>query len=614
MSVFDKSYVSMVRSANLALQRIINFDTVSEDARPAARLGYFRLRLALWGLAAILGFVQAWANRYELLSSDALPYLDIATAYLHGDWDVAVNSYWSPLYSWLLAAALWIVKPQPYWELSVIRLVNWAIFLYAMICFDFLMREFLRWKRWQAADSLNENQPAPPDWVYVIFGYSLFVWFSIFQIQVASEHPDILLSGFIYLSVGILLRIQRKEANWLTFAAFGLVLGAGYLAKAVMFPLAFVFLSMSLFAFGNFKKAMARVALATIVFLIVAAPFVAAISKSKNRLTFGETGKLNYAWFVNLGWESTGHTTLYWEGEVPETGKPVHPLRKAHGHPVIYEFAEPVGGTYPPWYDPSYWYEGIRPHFELSGQLRRLALNFLGYYEIFFFSAQFGLMVGMLTLYLMSEGRRIGWLARRWILIVPGIVIMALYSLVCVEPRYVDASLVILWLGLFSGVRPSERWPSARLSANLALAFASLIFILSIGSSSSEIVTTARSFIKGENIEAHQHWKMAVRLKEMGVQPSDKLAIIGRGFHAYWARLAGVKIVAELPFRDSFWGADEAARQRAFSVLAKTGAKFFVADNMPVSFSKVGWEKVPDTKYYVYRLPVEVETGQSNGK
>ena len=41
----------------------------------------------------------------------------------------------------------------------------------------------------------------------------------------------------------------------------------------------------------------------------------------------------------------------------------------------MYEYASPVGGTYPPWYDPSYWHAGVRTYFNLSQQLVAVARN-----------------------------------------------------------------------------------------------------------------------------------------------------------------------------------------------------------------------------------------------
>src|SRR6185369_13250535 len=47
-------------------------------------------------VAAVLGALQAWDRRYAM-NPDGISYLDVADAYLRGDWAVAVNGYWSPL-------------------------------------------------------------------------------------------------------------------------------------------------------------------------------------------------------------------------------------------------------------------------------------------------------------------------------------------------------------------------------------------------------------------------------------------------------------------------------------------------------------------------------------
>ena len=62
------------------------------------------IRVTGWLAAIVLGGVQAWAGRFPV-GEDGVSYLDIADSYLRGDWHNAINAYWSPMYSWLLAAA-----------------------------------------------------------------------------------------------------------------------------------------------------------------------------------------------------------------------------------------------------------------------------------------------------------------------------------------------------------------------------------------------------------------------------------------------------------------------------------------------------------------------------
>ena len=71
-----------------------------------------------------------------------------------------------------------------------------------------------------------------PQWVYLSVAYSLFLWASISQISLRSLRPDMLMSGFLYVAGGMLLRMQGSAARWNRYLALGVVLGIGFLAKA----------------------------------------------------------------------------------------------------------------------------------------------------------------------------------------------------------------------------------------------------------------------------------------------------------------------------------------------------------------------------------------------
>src|SRR6266436_6436899 len=81
------------------------------------------LRAVFWAIAIVTGFLQTWMARFSV-TSDGICYLDIASAYLRGDWHNALNSYWSPFFSWLLALAMGIFHPAPYWESTLLHFVN----------------------------------------------------------------------------------------------------------------------------------------------------------------------------------------------------------------------------------------------------------------------------------------------------------------------------------------------------------------------------------------------------------------------------------------------------------------------------------------------------------
>jgi hypothetical protein len=58
---------------------------------------------------------------------------------------------------------------------------------------------------------------------------------------------------FVYVICGLLVRIRMGSHGWQIFAALGVLLGLGYLVKTAMFPLAFVFIMVGMFAVGNIK-------------------------------------------------------------------------------------------------------------------------------------------------------------------------------------------------------------------------------------------------------------------------------------------------------------------------------------------------------------------------
>ena len=87
------------------------------------------------------------------------------------------------------------------------------------------------------------------------------------------------------------------------------------------------------------------------------------LSFAKGRPTFGDSGKINY--LMNVG------TTQFFTPHEPDAKHPVHQLSAL---PHAYEYGSPIAGTYPLWYDPSYWHEGIRPHIDFERQIRTMLL------------------------------------------------------------------------------------------------------------------------------------------------------------------------------------------------------------------------------------------------
>jgi len=557
---------------------------------------YLHLKAMFWLVAVVLGALQAWDARHSM-NPDGISYLDIGDAYFRGDWNVAINAYWSPFYSWLLGLAMVFLKPSPYWEFSVVHLVNFIIYLFALGCFHFFLLELISYNREKKAGFSADRSADLPEWACLALGYTLFIWSSLELISISVVTPDMCVAAFVYSAAGILLRIRRGSASWLTFVLLGLVLGIGYLAKAAMFPLAFVFLGVGMFSVGNLRRAVPRVLLALVVFLLVGGPFIVALSQVKGRLTFGDSGKLNYAWHVNRADIDRVHQEGGSFDSIPR-----YRMERLSTAPAIYSFGTPDKITYPLWYDPSDRYRGTETHFDPRAQIRVLVSTAKNYFQIFF-HLQNGLVFGFLILYFMGR--------RRWFcvmdmldhstLLIPAIAALAMYSLIFVLPRYVAPFVVLLWLGVASGVRLPDSQESRRLVASVIIAMMVTILVPIL----EKAYPLARNLTMIEDPSAHPHWQVADSLNRMGAQPGDKVAYIGFARLAAWARLARVQIVAEIrkDERLYFWEADSLVKSRVIKTFATTGAKIIVAEEVPNYISTNGWQAIGNTGIYVYVLP-----------
>jgi len=356
------------------------------------------------------------------------------------------------------------------------------------------------------------------------------------------------------------------------------------------------------------RKALPLTLIAFLSFLCLSGPFIFELSKSKGRFTVGESGKLNYAWKVNRVPQYT-----HWQG-TPGFGKPEHPTRKIFEFPAIYEFGTPVGGTYPPWYDPTYWYDGVETHFNIRQQLARLVTSLRFYVDTFFhtedkssinstFSAD-AFAVGYVILFLVSRRKYLALkdLFAQYPLIIPSLFGLVIYALVSVHPRYVAGYLVLLWLGIFSSIRLSDTKENRRTMEAVAVAVA---LVVVLGSSVTLIFDTYGDFRnslsgKTDFVSAD----VAEGLQKMGIHPGSKVSNIGYSFEAYWARLDRARIVSEIPNDDAitFWKANADVRNEVYKQFAETGASIVVTNHPPEWANLDGWNEIGHTKFFVHDL------------
>lgn len=545
----------------------------------------WKVRVAFWSLGTLLAIAQAWAYRY-FVTSDAIAYMDMSDGVLSGgNWHRVINGVWSPLYPFLIGVARRVAAPTPIHEIRFDHLINIIIFLFAFFCFEFLLQSL--WTEGERGRQEKAAEHAVPEWVFLCFGYGVFLWASLHEITLQSLRPDMLMSGFLYVAVAILLRMRGHVASWGLYSTLGLVLGVGYLSKAPMLPIGLLVLAISLLVVDNWRVALAPALLAVAVLLVIGSLYYGPLSRIEGRFTFGDSSTFNYLVHVDgagPGWYITDMGF--------GVGKPEHSPRKIFDQPPAYEFAVPVPNTHPLRFDPSYWTQRVTARFKLRPQVNAFLQNIRVINQILLTSGS--LLAGLLTLCLVATNRNglVESLISQWPLTLIGLAGIGMYSLVHVEDRYVGAFFALFWLGISYGlyrcvVHP-KNWASAVL---VAIPLATLIPMV--------VEAGCHAFDSpGRNIDA----EVAIALRQFGVNDGDSVARISTGGDLGWARVSRVRIIAEVDWElgaNSFWPAAPAIQDELLAAFAKTGVKAVVAHNWG-DLAPPAWQRLGKTHYWVH--------------
>jgi len=561
-------------------------------------------RLVCWIICVGFALIEAWSQR-QFINEDGVSYLNMSDWLLRHNWHLLVNPIWSPLYPFLIGVATWLTRPSARWELPVAHLVNLGFFIGALAAFDFLFRRVICVLGRENGREGKDSIVPPRVWTWQLLGFSLFAW-STFGMIWGPRYitPDLCVAMIVYLDAGLLLSLRTGVGRSSTCLLLGLTLGFGYLAKAILFPMAFVFMVVAFFVIGNWRKAVFPLALTFLVFCTVSSPLVISISKRVGRPSYSEAGNLNYALHVNhIGaGKVAGHAFFPSASGPPSYLK--RPMTLLHKRPDAYGFREPVAFTYPPRDDMEYWDAGTKDVFDPRDQLRAIAQNLIVLFRDTHILPMSGLIVGGLVLLLIGPNalQRFKKIVGSWPLLVPGIAAPCLYLVVNVEPRYVAPFLVLVLLGLFPGVllqRP-------RSVANGVTISTVVIAISMMVVTGLLVVYHAAGFPRDEPSHGGMFLQVGKSLNRTGVVPGEDVAIIGDGSDGCrWARLARVQIVAQILREDvdDFWRiSDPRVKAEVYDAFAKAGAKAVVAEEPPPFGDIADWQRLGDTRYYVHLL------------
>jgi hypothetical protein len=583
-----------------------------------------RLRKLLIVYLLLLVPIGWLATKYQpyLLDGDAVSYMDIADLLHAHRWAGAVNGYWHPLYPAVLAFAQIVFHPTRWNEIAAYYFANYAIFLLELVSIVVFVYALDRLRQ---RTSLAAAPPLLSRDALAFLGLALVVIASQRELAIGLVRPDALLQTLMLFAFAMLMQSLATES--LAYAPLmGLFFGLAYLTKSFAFVVALLSIAvMFVFQLWLQRRALPRVlanaVLALIVFGAVAGPYVVALSHQKHRFDFGDSGALNYAWYVGgvekMHLEPISPASSFG----PATVHLIHPEKQLLASPGIYSYRAEPYGTYPDWFDTTYFNERIVPHLNPPVLIRRDLRNAVLVVRYLFNHPE----AWILLLLLIAFGARLrfgNW--RRdnfWLpMILLGLAMWALYGLVNVEERYVTLAYLVVLLPIFAALRslqPEADEFGATRSSWLPSASTAMVVLLAFLAAGERLRITLEQrryetalpypWYNAEMFDA------AHALQQLGVQSGDEVACMGAYAclnQNYWARLAGVRILTEVynPNGNLFaqW-AGLPNRQQVFDILRRQNAKVLVAQFDAASFNDdtaaaQGWIRLDGTDLYAYPL------------
>jgi hypothetical protein len=240
----------------------------------------------------------------------------------------------------------------------------------------------------------------------------------------------------------------------------------------------------------------------------------------------------------------------------------------------------------------------------MKGQIAALLRSSYDYFRIFFVG-QPVLILGFVVLLVMS-GRGQSYfknLAEQWVLILPAITALLMFSVFHVENRYIAPFVVILWFGVLLAVRLPASQQSKKLLGCVCISMALLVLAPVVYDTIKKSYASVRHLRKGTEPAVVLHWRIANELRKKGMLPGDTVAIIGNGTRAYWAHLGQLKIVAEMRAEhiDEFLVTPQRVKDNIVDAFRRTRAEIIVG-NLPAYCCGDGWESLNEPGYLVYIL------------
>ena len=569
------------------------------------------------------------------MDGDGMSYMDIADLMRAHHWAGVVNGYWNPLYPAGLALAQRVFHGSRMNELHAYYVLNYVIFLVSVVAMLAFVSALVKLRRCMTPNA-DQNSGAGPllgmDALRLL-GVALVVVAAQRELSMATMKPDALLQALMLAAFAMLLQSFASES--LVYAPLmGFFFGLAYLAKSFAFLIALMtIVVMMLFQAWVQRRKMGRVmvggALALVVFAAVAGPYIAALSKQKHRFDFGDSGALNYAWYVS-GTDKMHIEPWMTDSFGSASVKLIHPEKQLLAQPGVYSYRAEPYGTYPAWFDPTYFHERVVPQFSAKRLVKRDVRNVVLSVRYLMNHPEAWILLALL----LACGARFGFMGSRTSLqswrhsvfwlppVALGLAMWGIYGLVNVEERYVTLAYLVIVLPVFAVLYVSPRidggednaWPRRYATAMIAL-FAFLVL--------GESLRVALEERRSESVAglpaawySPSMYGAAKGLNALGVGSGEEIACMGTIAclnDPYWMRLADVRVLTEVYDPDAKHLLEEFEglpnRAQVEEVLKAQGAKVLVAAFDPGEMTgrtpaSAGWIRLGESD--LYALPLNI--------
>lgn len=489
-----------------------------------------------------VALLQAFAYNTAAYSTDDCAYLDQAVLFSQFDFKQAVNTYWSPLFPFIVGMMLKVFNPPLAQQLLAVKLLNVGIFALTLASFYYFFSRFYHYQQTfgnsngdigsvEGAAGASYAQLSERKWF--ILAILLFGWTFLYVGGVQQATPDYLVSTSLFFATGIAIDIQKRPSTG-RFALLGFVLSLGYLAKASMIPSMVTLIFLSTLNLPRFKDRLAKAAVALACAAMVALPYWTVLSMKTGSLSIGSSAGLNYMLWVSPGYSLLGNNK-------PEVEKQLaHPMVSLSKKPDIVVFEDVLPATFPPWFDPGYFAQGLKIVFSPAGSVLALVLNAVYLFCLFGWQLVAIALVGKF-----SAARKSIYTAewKKSLLIWLPAVMTAVGICTVISlpsgfstPRYFASTVVLVYLSFFAFRRfPNDERGRRALNTSFlaACVIAGAFFIVGF---TNDAMRLARGRVD-------RPLNIAVSLRELGLNPGDKVVLVGKEC-GEWARIAGLRIAA----------------------------------------------------------------------